>query len=101
MKRLYAGTQCMVIVRKMLSKSTHNYEGMQQCKGTLDAHDAVVPLEFALAVDEKQTTTKTNQTTKTKQKTNCAVHFLRRYSRTCTTLANTHQPPAKVRRLQT
>ena len=57
----------MVVVTGHSEKNAvqkHTYKGMQQCKGTLDTHDAVVPLEFALAVDEKQTNKKqTNQPT--------------------------------------
>ena len=52
-KRLYTGTQYVVIVTgysdKMLSEARNLYEGIQLCKGLQDAFDAVVPLELALA----------------------------------------------------
>ena len=61
----------MVVVTGHSEKNAvqkHTYKGMQQCKGTRDTHDAVVPLEFALAADEKQTNKKpTNQPTSQKQ----------------------------------
>ena len=61
----------MVVVTGHSEKNAvqkHTYKGMQQCKGTRDTHDTVVPLEFALAADEKQTNKKpTNQPTSQKQ----------------------------------
>ena len=52
MKHLYTRTQFVIVVighsEKMLSKK-HTFKGIQLCKGTQDALNAVVSLELGLA----------------------------------------------------
>ena len=72
-KRLYTGTQYVVVVKVTVAKCCpkHIYEGIQLCKGSQDALDAVIPLGLALAWYEGYTPIGMKGSAKLLQK-NCA-----------------------------